>query len=249
MSIESAFLRAGVPAHIAHAEAPRAQAAMLEHDITDQARARDFLAQVLHESVLLQFFEEIADGSAYEGRRDLGNTHPGDGRRFKGRGPIQLTGRANYRWAGRLLHLPLEAHPGLASRHDVGWRIAGLYWQAHGLNGLADRNNFVRETMVINGGTNGLASRLHLRSVCGAVDCRPRRPDPYKYLNARERHLCQRLDKLKTGPERHKVKLEAIKARKRIWQSAQPKSKGGDGRGWHKWHRLERYHALMKRTR
>ena len=56
-----------------------------------------FLAQLAHESGQLRYMEEIASGSAYEGRRDLGNTQPGDGVRFKGRGPIQLTGRSNYR--------------------------------------------------------------------------------------------------------------------------------------------------------
>ena len=58
--------------------------------------------QLAHESVSLRYFEEIASGSAYEGRRDLGNIHPGDGVRYKGRGPIQLTGRSNYRVAGEI---------------------------------------------------------------------------------------------------------------------------------------------------
>src|SRR5262245_25921221 len=78
--------------------------AMVQADCTTAVRAAMFCAQVGHESVGLQFMEEIASGAAYEGRLDLGNTQPGDGKRFKGRGPIQLTGRANYlrfgQWAG-----------------------------------------------------------------------------------------------------------------------------------------------------
>ncbi len=75
--------------------APHMNEAMLKGDITTLRRAQYWIAQLAHESVDLRYFEEIASGAAYEGRRDLGNTRPGDGRRFKGRGPIQLTGRSN----------------------------------------------------------------------------------------------------------------------------------------------------------
>ncbi len=90
--------------------------AMIEGKITTHRRAAAWLAQLGHESVSLLYMEEIADGSAYEGRGDLGNTQPGDGRRYKGRGPIQLTGRSNYRSCGLALGLPLEANPWLVSR-------------------------------------------------------------------------------------------------------------------------------------
>src|SRR6266850_5714492 len=75
---------------------PYIQQAMQEFDITSYLRETAFLAQLAHESAELRYMEEIASGAAYEGRASLGNTQPGDGKRFKGRGPIQLTGRANY---------------------------------------------------------------------------------------------------------------------------------------------------------
>ncbi|HET9645574.1 MAG TPA: C1 family peptidase [Burkholderiaceae bacterium] len=89
----------------------------------------------------------------------LGNTEPGDGKRFRGRGPIQLTGRANYKRFGALLRLDLEGCPEQASAPDAGFRIAGLFWQKKGLNELADAGNFKEITRRINGGLNGLAQR------------------------------------------------------------------------------------------
>jgi len=93
---------------------PYIQQAMQEFQITSYLREAAFLAQLAHESGELRYMEEIASGAAYEGRRDLGNTQPGDGKRYKGRGPIQLTGRANYAKVGAALSLPLLEHPELA---------------------------------------------------------------------------------------------------------------------------------------
>jgi predicted chitinase len=247
VSVRRALARAGVPAGIVRAEAPRAEKAMLEHAITRQARARDFLAQVLHESAGLRFFEEIASGAAYEGRADLGNTHPGDGRRYKGRGPIQLTGRANYRWAGRILKLPLEQNPGLAAQHEVGWRIAALYWKSHGLNELADKGQFVAITRRINGGTNGLADRLRYRQVVGAVDCRPRPPDPLRFLTPTERRWCREYDGLKREgrdePRRKALRAAMTRARKAVHATATR-----EAGGWRRHHRIERYRELKRRS-
>ncbi len=138
---------------------PHLNRAMREFNINTPERASAFIAQLAHESGQLRYFEELASGRAYEGRRDLGNTQPGDGVRFKGRGPIQLTGRANYEAAGRALGLDLVNNPELAARPDVGFRIAGWYWSTRGLNGLADQGNFSEITRRINGGFNGMADR------------------------------------------------------------------------------------------
>lgn len=135
-----------------------------EHGITTPAEAIDFLAQVLHESAEFRYLEEIASGRAYEGRRDLGNTQPGDGVRFKGRGLIQITGRANYEACGQALGVDLIAHPERLATADLGAASACWYWQTRGLNRYADAGDFITETKRINGGTNGLPDREAYRA-------------------------------------------------------------------------------------
>lgn len=148
---------------------PSLNEAMAAYGITSAARAAAFLAQIAHESAELKFWEEIASGDAYEGRRDLGNTKTGDGRRYKGRGPIQITGRANYRKYGAMLGIDLENNPSLAATTQVGFQVAGAYWQSNKLNELADRQDFLTITRRINGGTNGLASRQKYYEVAKRV--------------------------------------------------------------------------------
>lgn len=138
---------------------PFIQQAMQEFQITSYLREAAFLAQLAHESGELRYMEEIASGAAYEGRKDLGNTQPGDGKRYKGRGPIQLTGRANYAEYGQLLGLDLINNPTIAATPQVGFRIAGQFWQNKGLNPLADQQNLKEITRRINGGYNGLDDR------------------------------------------------------------------------------------------
>jgi predicted chitinase len=138
---------------------PFIQQAMQEFEITSYLREAAFLAQLAHESGELRYMEELASGSAYEGRKDLGNTQPGDGKRYKGRGPIQLTGRANYKKYGDLLGLDLINNPTVAATKEVGFRIAGQFWKLNGLNGLADQQDFKQITKRINGGYNGLDDR------------------------------------------------------------------------------------------
>ncbi|GJD50873.1 hypothetical protein OPKNFCMD_3621 [Methylobacterium crusticola] len=142
-------------------------AATLEQSqISTPLRIAHFLAQIAHESDSFCTTVEYASGEAYEGRADLGNTQPGDGPRYKGRGLLQLTGRANYRAFGTLLHLDLEGQPGLAADPPVSLRIACAYWTTRrsrngvGLNQLADRDDVRAITLVINGGLNGLDDRI-----------------------------------------------------------------------------------------
>jgi putative chitinase len=149
---------------------PFLTAAVNEFGIDQPARTAAFLAQLAHESAQFRFMEEIWGPTAAQRRYeppgklagDLGNTETGDGRRFKGRGPIQITGRANYRRFGDLLSLDLVSAPEQAALPDVAFRIAGLYWSKKGLNELADRvtaEAFREITRRINGGFNGLEER------------------------------------------------------------------------------------------
>jgi putative chitinase len=143
--------------------------AMDEFGIDTPARQASFLAQIGHESGQLRYVEEIASGRAYEGRADLGNTQPGDGVRFKGRGLIQVTGRTNYAKCGAALGLDLIGNPGQLAEAENACRSAGWFWETNGLNALADAGDQVRVTKRINGGTNGLADRLALFSAAQQV--------------------------------------------------------------------------------
>lgn len=141
--------------------------ALAEFQIEPEHRCAAFLAQIGHESLDLTLWHEIwgptAAQSGYEGRADLGNTETGDGFLFRGRGPIQLTGRSNYDRYGALLGVNLIAEPELVAAPVVGFRVAGLFWQTHDLNRLADLQTsdaFLRITKRINGGYTGLADRL-----------------------------------------------------------------------------------------
>jgi len=133
------------------------------HAINTRPRQAHFLAQIGHESGGLRFSEELASGEAYEGRADLGNSQPGDGPRFKGRGLIQLTGRANYARYGAAIRLDLigsrDARETLANDPTRAIHVACWYWIDRDLNALADRDDLESITRRINGGLNGLDDR------------------------------------------------------------------------------------------
>ena len=133
---------------------------MTARAINTNLRQAHFLAQLGHESGAFVFAEEIASGEAYEGRADLGNTQEGDGRRFKGRGLIQLTGRANYTAYGAAIGKDLLTQPELVATDPLlAVDVACWFWETHKINTLADADDIQAVTRRINGGLNGLADR------------------------------------------------------------------------------------------
>lgn len=122
--------------------------------------------QVGHESGQLRYVREIwgptAQQAGYEGRADLGNTEPGDGSKYRGRGLIQITGRANCAACGEALSLDLISHPELLELPQHAAMSAAWFWSMKELNTLADQGEFVRMTRRINGGLNGQVDRQSL---------------------------------------------------------------------------------------
>lgn len=148
---------------------PKLIKAMVEYEINTPRRQSVFLAQLAHESGSFRYVEELASGEAYEGRADLGNTAPGDGKRFKGRGLIQITGRANYMLVGQELEYDFIANPeDLEKPGPATYSAAWFFWY-HRLNKLADIDAFEKITRRINGGINGMEDRLkyyeHIKKV------------------------------------------------------------------------------------
>ena len=120
---------------------PYINATLDEFGIITLKRVRHFLAQIAHESGELRYTEELASGAAYEGRKDLGNTHKGDGKRYKGRGLIQLTGRANYTKYMAFCGYDVLAKPELLAQPKGATRSAGWFWRNKGLSTLADADD------------------------------------------------------------------------------------------------------------
>lgn len=166
MTPETLAICTGARADRAEKFAPYITAAMDEFGIDTPQRQAAFLAQIGHESGGLRWVVELWGPTPaqerYEGRADLGNLKPGDGFKYRGRGLIQTTGRANYVRTGNALGLDLEAFPDLLAEPGLASRSAACFWQAHGLNRWADSGEFVTLTRRINGGTNGLADRQRL---------------------------------------------------------------------------------------
>jgi putative chitinase len=152
-------------------------AALDEFDVTGPVRVAAFIAQTAHETLGFRLTRELWGPTQtqrlYEPpaskARSLGNVQPGDGRRFLGRGLIQITGRANYVTCGKALGVDIATTPELLEQNEWAARSAAWWWRAHGCNALADSGDFVALTKRINGGTNGLADRERRWEIAKAV--------------------------------------------------------------------------------
>ena len=133
---------------------------MPEYGINGKLRQAAFLAQILHETGSFRWLHELASGKAYEGRKDLGNTVKGDGERYKGRGCIMITGRANYAKYGRLMGIDLIKFPNKLEEPENAVWSACIYWNEMNLNVYADKGDMKTITKRINGGLNGYDDRM-----------------------------------------------------------------------------------------
>jgi putative chitinase len=152
---------------------PVLNTAMVRYQIVGTKRVAAFIAQIGHESGQLVYVREIWGPthaqSRYEGRADLGNTQPGDGFKYRGRGLIQITGRANYATCGEALDVDLVNQPELLEQPQYACMSAAWFWSTKELNTLADAGDFERITRRINGGLNGQDDRLALWKKAGEV--------------------------------------------------------------------------------
>ncbi|NLW90091.1 MAG: hypothetical protein GXY34_00620 [Syntrophomonadaceae bacterium] len=136
--------------------------------INTTPRLRHFISQCSHESGGGRYTKEIASGTAYEGRSDLGNTYPGDGPRYKGAGYLQVTGRHNYQSLATAIGDPrvMDGVDYVAEHYP--WTSAGYWWSTHRMNGICDAGASVKEiTRRVNGGYNGLQNReMYYKRCC-----------------------------------------------------------------------------------
>lgn len=150
------------------------------YGVTTHLRLSHFIAQILHESDKLKTAEEYASGKAYEGRKDLGNTEPGDGVRFKGRSLIQRTGRKNYESFRDRFGVDCVEHPEVLT--EPRWAVASSldFWNVNKLNRYADLDQAWQISCIINMGhvpapnekrqfPNGWADRQQLAKRCKEV--------------------------------------------------------------------------------
>jgi putative chitinase len=130
-----------------------------KYNINTPLRQRHFLAQIFHESGGLIYTTELSTGAQYENRKDLGNIYPGDGRKYKGRGFIQITGRFNYEKLSKDFGIDFINTPEKLAQNPFNMLSAGWFWNLKKLNNWADKNNIEKITRLINGGLNGFEDR------------------------------------------------------------------------------------------
>ena len=156
--------------HSAGVFVPVLNTAMVRYQIVGSLRIAAFIAQIGHESGQFRYVRELGSDqylSKYDTgslARRLGNTPQadGDGQKYRGRGLIQITGRANYAECGEALGLDLVNHPELLEKPQHACMSAAWFWASRGLNTLADAGKFDTITRRINGGQNGAADRRAL---------------------------------------------------------------------------------------
>ena len=135
---------------------------LLNNYVNTPLRVAHFMAQIEHESAGFKHLVELGGKSyfdKYDGRKDLGNIYVGDGYKFRGRGFIQVTGRANYTLLSKDTRIDFLNNPDLLTQEANAMISALWYWNKHKLNGLADKDDLKGITKKINGGYNGLADR------------------------------------------------------------------------------------------
>ena len=140
-----------------------------QYEIANPQRVAAFLAQTIVESAAFTATREFASGSAYEGRKDLGNIFKGDGVKFKGRGYGGITGRTNYAACSKALFGDdtLLKNPDLLATPQYAMKSAMWFWQDRGLNALADIQYFLTISIRVNGKNfktglpNGWENRVH----------------------------------------------------------------------------------------
>ena len=157
------YIMKGAKSSVVELHLPFVNNCMNMFDINTPLRIQHFLSQCGHESGSLKYMHEIASGAEYEGRKDLGNIYPGDGEKFRGRGPIQLTGRSNYTAFFGYLGRPelIDSPEILEEDYSLAWQASGWFWTIYAkINKWADADNAEKVTRKVNGGLNGYADRL-----------------------------------------------------------------------------------------
>ena len=232
--------------------------AFMRFEINTPRRAAMAVAQWAHESDHFKTATEYASGDAYEGRKDLGNTKPGDGPRFKGRGRIQITGRANYEAIAKALDLDCVNDPDLLAAPPNSELASAYWWSAHGCNGFCDHDDFEGLTRRINGGLNGFDDRKRLYALATQVADKLMPVDRWGVLSdderermetlAKERKIAKRNGGWKEIDASHLARANEAKqwlvARERELET----KSASEPNGWRKFGRQKRYDLIKEAT-
>lgn len=228
------------------------------YGIDNERRAAMAVAQWAEESDHFRTSEEYASGADYEHRADLGNTHPGDGVRFKGRGRIMITGRAHYTAMATTLDLDCVNHPEILAQSPNSELASGQWWHDHGCNSFCDHDDFEGLTRRINGGLNGYEERCRLYALARQVAGQLVPRETWAALTADERAQMETLALERRVAQHHggwekidashlenasKAKQWLIDRRKELWHLAE-----GEQNGWDKANRRQRYDLIKGAT-